>query len=1102
MLISAVCPKCRSEYHLQEAMRGKPMRCTQALCRHVFLVGDNSTRESSAPERPSTRTPSQGSTPPSSHVSEVLELVPVEPERSDDLPLEKIDEPKTIPPVMDWNEPPPVRPSEKRPESRRKEPSPPREEKPAREAAPPASEKQSGPQVARWDSPPPVRRGGGSTSPPRHEIPGEPHVEYHEPSRPPTDSEMAHSDPGLRSDPGENLGPPRSRWAKFVIIPMVLFTLGALGWGGYKVVEGVRLSETNLARQANDDFDNGQFGSASNLYEQLLDRFPTSDEAETYRFRRELSDLRKRMAEAQGDIRETLDHAGEFLKQHGKHAGMSEQAPALGEALVKMVTDYAERSFADLQDEEPLQTEEHAKPILAAAKALKYPRDSEPPQWSRVDQGFDKIRKSLALKREREKLLDDLRGLATNPSYAEIVKVEELLREKAAIFPDLAGDAEVEKIRDSLYSGHLAGVKYLAGSASNGTPPPLIEEPPSLLFDPLVQFAKTANGRGDRRDGVVFGLARGVLHAMDAQSGQVRWAMRLGVDSTTLPLRLPAKAGSSERFLVLSSDSSSLFAVDVGGQILWRYYLGTPVLGKPVLVEERALLATYTGEVHEVETNEGKLLGRYILGQRLTLGGTPDPGSNRVYFPADDGCVYLLNTQEKRCEKILYTGHPAGSLRGEVLVLPSPGEDVPGFLVLNQATGLDRTTLRLFDLPVTQGKDHRAQEREVKPPATLRGWTWFDPYHDADKVMMLSDAGQLGLFGLPQPNNRDQPLFPLLVGGDQDLLGLLQPGQSRPSKPARRSRGSQRSRSAILRVEGDDFWVVAANQMQRFRVAWNPSKGPGLVPVWKQSLEVGSPLHPAVEVEESSGNSRLLVVGQPPGQSAIRASLVDEEAGTILWRRQLGFVAGGEPLAIPQPSGDPLWITVDENGGLIELDPSKFQARSGRSWYSDGQQKFLAEPEPGNLAEPPLRIQSPDGKSVYVVMTPGGGRELLIRQVVSAAEGERRLTVRERRMRLGQRLSGQPALVGQHLLFPQVDGALLRVSVPLKEEESTQEGGPNWRAERLGEEAVGHVLALGESRVLTTDGRNGLMSWEWPGNANVWKALPAGRGDGPTLQMK
>ena len=192
---------------------------------------------------------------------------------------------------------------------------------------------------------------------------------------------------------------------------------------------------------------------------------------------------------------------------------------------------------------------------------------------------------------------------------------------------------------------------------------------------------------------------------------------------------------------------------------------GKPCRGSEAGHQQRAFLADcrWRGS-HEIELHEGRSLGRYQLGQRLTHGGVRQhPKSPLVYFAADHSCVYVLNTETKKCEAILYSDHPAGSLRGEPLVLgSSAAAGVDGWLILNQARGLDAVQLRVFELPIRQGA---TGELTLKQPAVVPGWTWFPPAHDSEKLALLTDTGMLGLFGIRQAHNRDAPLFPWLPGG-------------------------------------------------------------------------------------------------------------------------------------------------------------------------------------------------------------------------------------------------------------------------------------------------------------------------------------------------
>src|SRR5205823_4115802 len=87
------------------------------------------------------------------------------------------------------------------------------------------------------------------------------------------------------------------------------------------------------------------------------------------------------------------------------------------------------------------------------------------------------------------------------------------------------------------------------------------------------------------------------------------------------------------------------------------------------------------------------------VGQPLTLGGVWQPGTSLVYFPADEFCLYLIDITKRTCTNILYTRHPAGSLRGLPAIVSA---DKGAYLLWSQAQGPDRAVIKPYELPIGQ----------------------------------------------------------------------------------------------------------------------------------------------------------------------------------------------------------------------------------------------------------------------------------------------------------------------------------------------------------------------------------------------------------------
>jgi hypothetical protein len=418
------------------------------------------------------------------------------------------------------------------------------------------------------------------------------------------------------------------------------------------------------------------------------------------------------------------------------------------------------------------------------------------------------------------------------------------------------------------------------------------------------------------------------------------------------------------------------------------------------------------------------------------------------------------------------------------------GGEAPSYLILNQKSegrrSLHAVRLRVFDLPL---RDRHAADRSLKSPVELDGWTWFPPACDPEKVVMLSDTGMLGLFGIKQANNRDQALFPLLPGGGLDLKELLQAAPGRGD------------RAQVVQVQGDDLWVLAAGQLQRLRLAWGLADGPQVVPVWQQSQalkELGSPQHACqVADDRRTGGRCLYLVTRPARRQTYLATAVDDETGNVRWQRQLGLVCEGEPVSLAvDGGGPPVLLAQDSGGGLYLLDPTRLKVIEGQRWVRDNQSVRLAESLTDNPDERPMLLWAQDGKAVYQVLNPGKGNELVVRHVQPAAGG-RNLQVTEQTVDLKSALAGAPAVLGPRLLLPLANGTLARLPLPLAANAEVEEG-PDWRAVRASPDARCQILPLGGDRFLTSDGARGVTCWEWPVGQNC-RALPGG--EVPTLQM-
>lgn len=877
-----------------------------------------------------------------------------------------------------------------------------------------------------WE-PPPVRR-GSSESPP--------------PPPPGTEAPAAST-----SDTTQQIKRRRSVWFGSALLLGLLILVGSVAAVWY-----VRAMETEdrqfaLAQQ---EFAEAKFLSAGRRFRKLESNFPDSPRLAEYRFFAELSEVRRRVHDVPPQPDEALSQLESMLKQRSRTDPLLRQHQKLvSDTLAKLAPDLTASAQRWLKPPPNLANARQMRDLAQRALALfrgLAPRDTDPALMEKIDQSIQELGQAIAREEKADALLREFSRRPLLPGDTEAL--EDTARKEG-----LDGHP---RIRDELgrRRGMMRDAVRYQKAEQKLLPPPVENSDPSLLIVP-----RLAGSVGKPEGGVVFALARGVLYALAEGNGQVLWATRVGIDTANLPVRLPAQAATPEVALVLSSDTNTLTARDTRtGRALWSHSLRAPCLGRPLIVDQRAYVPTVDGKVHEIEIIGGNLLGWYTLGLPLSTGGAREEGTGYLYFPADRRFVFVLEGDPRRrqegkaCVAVLQSRHPSGSLRGEPIIvswqgLPGEGNVAPRrrHLILSQTDGLGHMKLRAYRLPIED------PDAPLQAEVRVRGWSWFSPHFDPEKITLITDAGVLGLFGINQPHNQDAPLFPLLPE-EFALQGREQPG-----------------RAQVVHAEDRDFWALTQGELHHLQLVLNRQAGLQVLRNWTAPAPLGSPLH-AGQVNER--RDTLFVVTQAPGRPTCLATAVDSATGQVRWQRQLGLLCQGEPVVV----GDRV-LALDQSGALFQFNPAQHPQQAESEWQIAGQ--VVAPPPVEAPRSPPILLPAPDGRSVYEVCGLGKGDRLLLRRY----QPDRDIASRE--IALSSPLVGTPALTADHLVLPCADGMVHRLSLDGKREETSR----NWRNRGADADALGHVLHLGGDRFLVTDGSRGLFRLDWPLN-QVWQAKP------------
>ncbi|MFL5330374.1 MAG: PQQ-binding-like beta-propeller repeat protein [Gemmataceae bacterium] len=813
--------------------------------------------------------------------------------------------------------------------------------------------------------------------------------------------------------------PVRKRSYRGIMVALLaFFVIGGIATGVILLVQEMGRAEEKLAAEAGQYYTAGQYGKASETYEELARRYSHSLHAAEYRFLAALSTVRLKAGLVPAEPEPALTELSKFLDEFGTSTFLTNRRDDVYVAALKVLNDLVYEGAARL----------HAKPpdlnaadsyLALAHTALKILNRNAPnsADVASAKAKVDGLANAITLARARTAARKEILALLSSPE-PDLDTARDLIR-RAGFENDPEISTAWQKAEEALRK--LVVYRKLEIAAKPAAPAH------ARVIYPDVRPA--AGGSGPR----VPALARGILWALDSRNGRVGWVDRLGIDATIPPLVSPAVGNHPEEWLVIAADPPSLSLRDANtGAVKWYQPLDELPVGPAVLSGRRGFLALggAKGRVLDFDANTGMVAGMFETGQPFAGGLALRPGTNLLYVPASSQQVYVLDTAPEdggtpRCLTTLATGHTPGTLRTPPEIV---GEITNQNLALALTDGLGETRLAIYRLDASSGSP------VLSMIAHLPGWTWYAPQHDSERIAVITDRGALGWFAFRQVGAADPPLYPL---------------EDRDSGPPLSDHPPERG--LVVHTDESGVVVLANGRLTQWRTGIDRVKGRRLVPGWSLEQELGTPLHEAFRAE--AGVAVLSTLQDET--SGAMTTAVDVATGNIVWQRPLGLAPKNQFLQV----GNSVAV-IDERGAMTLFDA----ASRGEDGRLAG--KAIAAVGPG-LTGPPAVVRSTEGAD-WIVLPQANA--VLLRSI--GADG----SVTERRLVLPANLLGTPAIGNGTAVLPLANGLLARAQL---NDAGRVDVGPSWRAPGGGSDATGLVVFINDNTYAVSDGGRRLMKLNW-----------------------
>ncbi len=646
----------------------------------------------------------------------------------------------------------------------------------------------------------------------------------------------------------------------------LLVMLFAGAWLWHALTSG---NAEKMLRMADDSYNQGSYLQAIKQYDDYLVAFPKDAGASGGRVKKEMAKLRQ-ATQLGSDWPTALKTADELLGHISTEKDFKEAYPELAamlpliaEGLADKARKTSDSALVDKSQQALAMVEKYVPKTLRQASASKL---------ADVQASLAITKREIARDSELAKTLATMQKAVKESKTADAYTVcSAALRQ----YPDLADNAKLKARLLEVSRAQQTLVKWVAE-----VKPPAAADPPAGTAAVITLARReTKTEVPDVAGQCVLAAVDGAVYGLDAATGKVVWRRFIGFDANPRAASLPVLPLSSEAggdALVVDTARNELLRIDgASGRVRWRYAVGEPFDARPVVADEKILLATPNGKLITISAATGESPGYVHLPQPLGVAPAVDGHRSLIYQVAARANLFILALGDGACRHVDFLGHERETVATAPLV-------VDDFLLLVVNDGARDAQLRVYLIqPKESGKPEPWLKLVQQIP--LGGHVATPPLADGRRVLVATTSGIVRIFEL---------------GGAESKAPLKQIAES-----------AIEGADNVIRfplLQGGQLFV-ADNRLTKYDI--QAARG-RLEPNWIEDDQSAFLQPPAAVGQAVVAVRRKL--GSPGAVVSARAM----QGSELFWATELGVPPAGEP----QVLDDGKAIVVTAGGAVFKID--------------------------------------------------------------------------------------------------------------------------------------------------------------------------------------